>query len=216
MPKELIIFPCNGNGIEALDSIDPATFSFVGFIDDNFASKQDAGGKWKVEDRSMLDRYPGALLLAVPGGPASFQKRKEHIDGLGVPNERFTTVIHPYAHIGRNVHIGTNTLIMAGVVITSNAWIGDNVCILPNTVVHHDTRIGDYTLVGSSVVIAGGSIVGCNCYIGSGSNLINGINIGDFSLVGIGSNVIQNFPSRSRIAGNPARDIPLKNISFNG
>jgi UDP-perosamine 4-acetyltransferase len=216
MPSELIIFPCNGNGIEAMDCIDPALYDFIGFVDDNFENKQGTAGKWRVEGRSLLELYPKAMVLAVPGGPASFHKRKEYIDGLGVSNNRFASVIHPSASIGRNVRMGMNCLVMAGTVITSNAWIGDHICILPNSVVHHDARIGDYTLIGSSVVIAGGTSIGGNCYIGSGSNLINGISIGDFSLVGMGSNVIRSFPSSSRIAGNPARDIPLKNISTHG
>ncbi len=216
MPSELIIFPCNGNGIEALDCIDPAAFDFIGFIDDNHASKQINAGKWRVEDRSLLDKHPNAMVLAVPGGPASFHKRKEYIDGLGIHENRFTSVVHPTAVIGRNVRIGKNCLVMAGVVITSNAWIGDHVCILPNSVIHHDARVGDYTLVGSSVVIAGSTTIGNNCYIGSGCNIINGISIGDFSLVGLGSNVIKSFPSHARIAGNPAKEIPLKNISTHG
>ncbi len=216
MPKELIIFPCNGNGIEALDCINPAEYTVIGFIDDQANTKQDNYGKWRVEDRTLLKRYPNALVLAVPGGPASFTKRKEHIDGLGIDEERLATIIHPSAVVGRNVQVGKNSLIMAGVVITSNASIGDHVCILPNTVVHHDAQIGNYTLIGSSVVIAGGTTLGQNCYIGSGSTLINGISIGEFSLVGIGSNVIGTFPPRSRIAGNPAKDIPLKNISAHG
>jgi sugar O-acyltransferase (sialic acid O-acetyltransferase NeuD family) len=216
MPKQLIIFPCNGNGLEALDCIDPGFFDFIGFVDDNFASKQDPEGRWKVESRSFLKEHPEALVLAVPGGPDSFPKRKEYIDGLGISAGRFATVIHPGAMIGRNVKLGINSLVMGGVVITSNAEVGDHVCILPNTVIHHDAHIGDYTLVGSSVVVAGGTSIGINCYIGSGSTFINGISIGDFSLVGIGSNVIRSFPSRSRIAGNPAKEIPLKNVSTHG
>ena len=216
MPEKLIIFPCNGNGLEALDCIDPGAFEFVGFIDDNFASKQDPNGRWEVTSRNLLREHPEALVLAVPGGPESFLKRKEYIDGLGIADERFATVIHPSAMIGRDVKMGINSLIMAGVVITSNAQVGDHVCILPNTVIHHDAKIGDFTLIGSSVVVAGGTSIGINSYIGSGSTIINGIHIGDFSLVGIGSNVIHSFPSRSRIAGNPAKEIPLKNVSAHG
>ena len=214
--KKLIIFPFNGNGIEALDCIDPGAFEFIGFIDDNYAGKQPSAGNWLVSGRDLLDKHPDAMVLAVPGGPSSYLKRKEYIQSLNIEDSRFATIIHPSVARGVNAGIGKNCLIMAGVVITSNARIGDHVCILPNSVIHHDSVVGDYSLIGSGVGIAGGTTVGKNCYIGSGSNLIHGISIGEYSLVGLGSNVIKNFPAHSRIAGNPAKDIPLKNFTTHG
>lgn len=212
---KLIIFPCNGNGIEALDCINPTAYKVIGFVDDQYSVKHNTQSL-PVSDRSLINDHPDAFVLAVPGSPTSYQKRKEHIDSLGLELDRFATVIHPSAKIGKQVKMGRNCLIMAGVVITSNAWIGDHVCILPNTVIHHDVRVGDYSLIGSGVVIAGGSSIGQNCYIGSGTNIINGIQIGDFSLVGIGSNVLAGCPPRSRIAGNPAHALPLKNKTPHG
>ena len=205
--KKLLIFPFNGNGLEALDCIDDTTFDFIGFIDDDLQKlKQDS--RYSVFGRSVLQEHSDAFVLAVPGGPQSFSRRSEFIMSLGIPAGRMATVIHPSAKIGKHVTIGINCLIMAGVVLTSNAIIGDHVCILPNTVIHHDAVIKDFTLVGSNVSVAGGTKIGRNCYIGTGSNLINGIKIGDNSLIGLGSNVLKDVPSNSRIAGNPAR--PLK------
>ncbi len=205
-PVKLIIFPFNGNGIEALDCLNPLEFDFIGFIDDNFRDKQQFAGSYLVAGRDLLEKHPEAMVLAVPGSPTSFKKRREIIDSLKLPDNKFTTVIHPSASIGINAKIGINSLILAGVVITSNAIIGDHVCILPNTVIHHDSKIGNYSIIGSGVGIAGNTNVGKNCYIGSGSNLINGINIGDFSLVGLGSNVTKSFSQHSKIAGNPAKE----------
>ena len=37
--QKLVIFPFNGNGIEALDAIDYEQFDFIGFIDDNAINK---------------------------------------------------------------------------------------------------------------------------------------------------------------------------------
>ncbi len=204
--KKLLIFPFNGNGIEALDCIDDAGYEFIGFIDDS-AEKLAAKNVYPVFDRSALEKFPDAGVLAVPGSPASYHLRHEHIASLGIPNERFVTIVHPSASVGKRVRLGRNCLLMAGVVLTSNAKVGDHVCLLPNTVIHHDSEIGDYTLIGCNVAIASSTIIGRNCYIGSGTNIINGISIGDFSLVGLGSNVLKSFPGHSKIAGNPSKQI---------
>jgi sugar O-acyltransferase (sialic acid O-acetyltransferase NeuD family) len=139
----------------------------------------------------------------------SYLHRCAIIDGLDVPMGRFATVIHPSASISRFARIGYNVLIMAGVVVTSNAVIGNHVCILPNSVVHHDASVGDWTLVGAGVTIAGGTSIGKNCYIGSGSSIINDVRIGDGALVGLGANVLVSVPGNVRVVGNPARQIGI-------
>jgi sugar O-acyltransferase (sialic acid O-acetyltransferase NeuD family) len=200
--KKLIIFPFNGNGIEALDCIDFDRYELIGFIDDDPDKRSD---DYEIFSRRILEQYRETFVLAVPGSADSFKQRQEIISSLRVT--RFINAIHPRAFLGKNVKVGYNCLVMAGVVITSNACVGNHVCILPNTVIHHDAVIKDYTLIGSNVVIAGGTRIGRNCYIGSGTNVINGISIGDASLIGLGSNVINSVCSHSRIAGNPAKEL---------
>lgn len=202
----LLIFPYNGNGLEALDCLGSA-FRLLGFIDDAPAKQGTRGYGQSVFPRSALSQWPDAQVLAVPGSPTSFGSRRAVIEGLGVEPRRFAQVIHPTARISSLATIGHNVLIMAGAVITSNAVIGDHVCVLPNTVIHHDVHIGAWSLLGSNVTVAGSTLVGENCYIGSGSSVMNNLEIGDGTLVGLGSNVIRSAPPRSRIAGNPARPI---------
>jgi sugar O-acyltransferase (sialic acid O-acetyltransferase NeuD family) len=206
--KKLLIFPFNGNGIEAVDCLDFDKYDFVGFVDDD---EKKTSLQFDVFPRSILDRYEELLVLAVPGSPISYSQRENIISALNLPVKRYATVVHPGAHIGRQVHIGYNCLIMAGVVITSNARLNNHICVLPNSVIHHDVVIGDYTLIGSNVVIAGGTAIGKSCYVGSGTNVINGIEIGDHSLIGLGSNVVKTTASNSRIAGNPARTLGVQN-----
>ena len=202
----LLIFPCNGNGIEALDCLGDS-YQMLGFVDDT-PGKQ-GGGPFghPVFSRQALSQYPQARVLAVPGSPTSYRRRQEVIDGLGIETERFARVIHPMARVSPLARIGRNVLIMAGVVLTSNAIIGDHVCILPNTVVHHDVVIGNWTLIGSNVSLAGNVRLGINCYVGSGTRVINGVEIGDRALVGLGSNVIRDVPPDTTVAGNPARQL---------
>lgn len=207
-PQRLLIFPCNGNGREAIDALGDA-HTLVGFIDDT-PEKQGIGPYgFPVFGRKALLDFPDAQVLAVPGAPSSYMHRGGIIDGLQIAPARFATVIHPAARVSRFATIGHNVLIMAGVVITSNAIIGNHVCILPNSVVHHDTSVGDWSLIGAGVTIAGGCTIGQNCYIGSGSSIINGISVGLRSLVGQGANVIAPVPPSAKMAGNPARQIGI-------
>lgn len=213
-PQPLLIFPYNGNGIEAVDCLG-AQYDLVGFVDDT----PDKQGKdrygHRVLSRDALKEHADALVLAVPGSATSYRSRREIVTTMGINDRRFARVVHSTASVSTLAAVGYNVLIMAGVVITSNAVIGNHVCILPNTVIHHDAVVGDWSLIGSNVTIAGNAVVGENCYIGSGSTLMNGLHIGDGALVGLGSNVIRNVAAGARVAGNPARELGEKGANGN-
>jgi sugar O-acyltransferase (sialic acid O-acetyltransferase NeuD family) len=207
--QPLLIFPYNGNGIEALDCIG-SDYRFIGFVDDTPQKRGIDPNGYPVLDRSAFARFPDARVLAIPGSPNSYRSRKETIQGLGLAEQRFANVIHPTARVSSLASIGCNVLIMAGVVITSNALIGSHTCILPNTVIHHDVVVGDWVLIGSSVTIAGNTVIEENGYIGSGSNIMNGLRVGSGVLVGLGSNVISSIAADARVVGNPAHEIRKK------
>lgn len=203
MAKKLILFPYNGNAIEAIDCLNDE-YQLIGFIDDDKTKHgpQDCG--YEVFSRDILQSHPDAHVLAVPGSPDSYHKRRNIIENLYLSPERYATVIHPSARVSRLAKIGYNVLIMSGVVITSNASIGNHVCILPQTVIHHDVWVNDFSLIGSNVLIAGHVHIGCNCFIGGGSNLKDHTSIGDNSLIGMGANVLKSIPANVKAAGNPA------------
>jgi sugar O-acyltransferase (sialic acid O-acetyltransferase NeuD family) len=203
-PQPLLIFPCNGNGREALDCLGDHR-RCVGFVDDTPEKQGKTVHGHPVFGRAALREHADAAVLAVPGSPSAYRDRRGIIEGLGVAPERFTRVVHPSACIGSHVVLGTNLLVMAGAVITGNAVIGDHVLILPSAVIHHDVVVGDWSVIAASVTIAGGTRLGENCYIGAGASIIGGITIGDGALVGLGSVVIRDVPAGARVAGNPAR-----------
>jgi sugar O-acyltransferase (sialic acid O-acetyltransferase NeuD family) len=204
--RPLLIFPCNGNAIEALDGLGEA-WHCIGFVDDTPAKQAQGSMGISVYSRAAFAHAPDAAVLAVPGGPVSFRDRRAVIESLGVDERRFATVIHPSASVSRHARIGRNVLIMAGVVITSNAVIGDHVCILPNSVVQHDSVVGAWSLIGSNVTIAGAVEIGENCYVASGSTVKNGLTLGASCLVGLGSNVISDVLPMATVVGNPARSM---------
>ena len=213
-PRPLLIFPCNGNGLEALDCLG-SEYRPIGFIDDSPDKLGSECFGVPVFAREALERFSDASVLAVPGSPTSFRDRTRVVKSLGVSASRLARVVHPLARISPLATVGVNVLVMAGVVITSNAVIGDHVCLLPNTVVHHDAVVAEWTLIGSNVTIAGQATVGRNCYVGSGTSVMNGVVIDDDVLVGLGTNVIRDVPATATIVGNPARILSMSgNLPF--
>jgi len=217
MPKKLILFPYGGNAREALMAIEAInkvqkTWEVVGFIDDDVSAwDKKLNGIKVLGDRDVLKKFPNVHILAVPGNPKNYLKRKEIIDSLRIEKSRFANVIHPSAAVSSDVKMGYNTLIMAHVIISCSVFVGNHCVILPNTTIAHDTQIGDYCCIGSNVAISGSVVIESNCYIGSGTNIRENITIGEKSLVGLGANVVSDVQKRVVIVGNPAK--PMRKIT---
>lgn len=203
--EEILIFPFSGTGIEALDCLSKDQCC-IGFISDDETLIGTKQFGIQVFGRDAFQKFSNAKIVAVNGSPSSYLLRKSIIEDLGLHFNRFTTIIHPTAVIGKNVKVGKNVLIMAGVVITANSEVSDHICILPNSVVHHDSKIGEFTLIAAHNTICGDVTIGKNCYLGASSNFKNGITIGDQCLIGIGSNVIDDFKNNVIVLGNPAKE----------
>lgn len=209
--KDLLIFPFGGNAQESLLAVQSINkyrpvWNVLGFIDDDKSQwgKEFCGVK-VLGGRNILGGSIHALVLAVPGNPHNYQKRKQIIDNLGLPDSRFVTIIDTSIRISPDALIGHNTVCMAHSFISCSVTIGSNCVILPNTVIAHNSHIGDYCMIGSNVTISGSCKIGDSCYIGSGSKIKDHIKIGPQSLIGIGSCVIRDVEANSVVVGNPAR-----------
>jgi sugar O-acyltransferase (sialic acid O-acetyltransferase NeuD family) len=203
--REVLLFPCNGNAVEALDCLGDE-FRAIGFVDDDPGKVGAQMLGLPVRDRAAITDHPRAGILAVPGSPMSFSRRAALISSLGVPRDRFATIVHPSAVVSRHARLGVNVLIMAGTVVTANAVIGDHAVVLPNSVIHHDSWIGAYSVLGSGVIVAGFVQIGANCYIGSGSRIRDHVTIAAGTLIGLGSTVLRSIDEPGGVwAGNPAR-----------
>lgn len=189
----LLVFPCNGNGVEALGCLGD-TYRCIGLVDDE-NPKQGIAYGLPLLTRASLAQHPEACVLAVPGSGLAYRSRQAIIESLGVEPHRFPRVVHPRAWVSPLATIGHNVLLMAGVVVTGPAVIGDHVCVWPNSVIHHDVRIGPWTLIGANVTIGGRATVGRNCYLGSGVCVVEGVSIGDGMSVAPGTIVFEALPA---------------------
>jgi len=69
----------------------------------------------------------------------------------------------------------------------------------------HNCLIKEGALVVACSEISGGVIIGKNSWIAPNACIKEKVVIGDYSVIGLGAVVIRDVPSRSTVAGNPAR-----------
>ncbi|HJQ10173.1 MAG TPA: acetyltransferase [Gemmatimonadaceae bacterium] len=183
----------------------------VGFLDDDPAKKDLMIDGLRVlgSVRDNTDMIRGATLIMGIGAVDKPTVRLAAIDRLTELGSEFATVTHPSAIISPAAQVGAGCTILAGVIVNRGARLGPFVTLYSGTIVEHDTEIGDHTQMAPGVVIAGNVRIGKRVFIGMGANISHGVEIGDDSVVGAGSVVLRDLSPNSRVAGVPARPIPL-------
>jgi len=104
-------------------------------------------------------------------------------------------------HIGKNVFINSNILMMArgGISIGDNVAVAANVQILTN---NHDPYERDILLCKPVSIKSG-------VWIGAGATILPGVTIGKFAIVGAASVVTKDVPDYAVVVGNPAKIIKI-------
>jgi len=107
--------------------------------------------------------------------------------------------------IGRDVCIGTGTIIFAQTFLTTNIIVGDYCIISHLSSIGHDCVIGDYVTISALVAISGNVKIGSGTYIGAGASIREKITIGKNVMIGMGAVVVKDVPDNVVVAGNPAK-----------
>jgi len=183
----------------------------VGFLDDDPAKKGLTIDGIRV--LGSLDENAhalrGAILILGIGAVDKPTVRVLAADRLSALVSEFATVTHPTAIISSAAQIGAGSTLLAGVIVNRGACLGRFVTLYSGTIVEHDTDIGIHTQIAPGAVIAGNVRIGQRVFIGMGANIGHGVTIGDDSVIGAGSVVLKDLPANSRVAGVPARPLPL-------
>jgi phenylacetic acid degradation protein len=126
-----------------------------------------------------------------------------------------TAFVHPQATVTGNVIIGKDVYIGPGCALRGD-WgrivVGDGCNVQENCTVHMfpgvTVMLKENAHIGHGAIIHG-AIVGKNCLVGMNAVLMDEVELGEECIVGALAFVKQGekFPSRSLIAGNPAKII---------
>mgnify|MGYP003592551279 FL=1 len=121
--------------------------------------------------------------------------------------------IHPSAEIDPSAQlIGNGIMISSNVSVNALSKIGNGVICNTGCVIEHECEVGDFVHVGPGTVLCGNVTVGEGSFVGANAVIRQGIHIGKHCMIGAGAVVIKDVPDNTIVAGNPSRDLELKQV----
>jgi sugar O-acyltransferase (sialic acid O-acetyltransferase NeuD family) len=214
----LVLLGAGGTACEAVDLVaalvqEGAAYRLVAALDDDSG----LAGQWigTVPIAGPLARareYPSdTRFVDTLGSPRNYSSRPGIVGALGIPEERFVTLVHPAALVSKSVTLGAGSLVFAFAAIGAGARLGSHVTVLPHGTVSHDATVGDWSILATGAIVSGSARIGRCCYLGAGCTVIDGEQVGEGALLGMGSVVIREVPPGVVVAGNPARVLYMRN-----
>jgi sugar O-acyltransferase (sialic acid O-acetyltransferase NeuD family) len=210
-PEPLVIVGPGGFGRETAELVRAinavaARWELVGFLDEN-ASRwgETVAGVRVLGGLETLVELPDARVVVCTAHPGNLTAKKRIVGRLALEPERYATLVHPAASIPPSCRLGEGSVVLAGVVATTDVDIGRHVAQMPHVVLTHDDRLADFVTAGAGVRIAGSVHVEEGAYLGSGCLIREQRVIGPWALVGMGAVVTHDVPGGEVWAGVPAR-----------
>lgn len=205
----LVIVGAGDHGRVMADAARAAGHPILGFVDPTERTEGSAG---------EIDGLPVLGVLGDPQLPTRFGadntfvvalgsnlRRQEAFDECLRLGWRPATIVHPTAILLGGSRIGDGSQVSAAAVIGVAAEIGVDVIVNTSASVDHDGRVGDHAFIGPGAHLAGRVTVEEGAHVGIGAIVREGCTIGAWSYVAAGAVVVSDVPSRTRVAGIPAR-----------
>ncbi len=145
---------------------------------------------------------PDCRYICSVGSPA---QRKSFVADALSRGLKFTTIIHPKAHVAPSSTIGEGCVLHPGVIVAARTVVGRHTLVNRGCLIGHHAEIGEYVTVSPGANIAGRTRIGELAYIGMGSLVLDGLHVGERSVVGSGAFVTKDVAARTQVMGMPAR-----------
>ena len=190
-----------------------AAWQLLGYLDDDPARHQQViDGTAVLGGRDRIKYLPDASFVVCTGRPDNYVSRLNIVRSLGLPPERYATIVHPSAVVSPSSSIGPGSVLLAHVTLTAAVTVGAHVAIMPHVTLTHDDVIDEFVTIASGVCIGGSARVRTGAYLGAGALISENRTVGAFSLVGMGAVVTHDVPEREVWAGVPARRLRAADI----
>jgi acetyltransferase EpsM len=211
--KSVVIMGGHSSGLIVAESIARAQAAgadarVLGFLNDVAAVGERIGphcvlggfGAWRTLAGDV------GFIAAFPR-PECARERYARLRGLGVPDERWATVVDPRAAVAEGARIAAGCYVGPFAVVEHGAHIGAHTMLRGGAYVSHDVSIGAFGFVGSNATLLGRTACALGVHVGSNAVCREGTRVGDYAVIGIGAVVVDDVLAGSVVAGNPARTV---------
>lgn len=212
MNQQLLLLAAGGHGRVVLDALHAGGFRISGIVDPAFTPGSLVHGVKVLGDDAWLDRQEltGMVLVNGAGATHGSDLRERLFRSCTARGARFLTIRHPSATVSASAVLADGVQLLAGAVVQCDARIGHNCVVNTGAIVEHDCTLHEHVFVGPGTVLCGNVTLGASAFIGAGATILPGVHVGARAVVGAGAVVLHDIEPDARVAGNPARPLPLK------
>ena len=216
--RDLLIIGAGGFGretaqaVSALNQAGPA-WRLLGYVDDD-PQRHGAlvDGVAVLGGREVLGQAPQARVVVCTGRPGDYTSRVRIVRELGLPWQRYATIVHPSAALSASSWVGPGSVLLAHAVLTAAVRVGAHVAVMPHVTLTHDDVIDDFATIASGACLGGRVTIGQAAYIGARAVIGENLSVGACALVGMGAVVTGDVPGREVWAGVPARRLRAASV----
>jgi sugar O-acyltransferase (sialic acid O-acetyltransferase NeuD family) len=209
-PRPLLLVGGGGLAREVLAAVRllPNEWKPIGALDDDPSRHgADLNGVPVLGGSELIGELKDAAVVACVANARRPAGRLTAVRRLGLPDDRWATIIHPSAFVPRGSVLGPGTVLLAGAVVTTPLRIGAHVVAMPHVLITHDDEIADGVTFAGGASLGGFVSVGECAYLGQRCSVREKLSIGARAVVGMGAVVLQDVPAGEVWAGVPARRI---------
>lgn len=178
----------------------------LGFLDDD--APKHGTLIWGSPVLGPLDdvvRFPAAKLVIAMAHYLRPRIRIEIASRLGLPRDRYATLVDPSAAVSPDATLGAGCLVFRSAFIGDGARLGDHVFMSPNALISHHVVVEDGATLAPGVTLSGASSLGSGAYAGAGAIVKDGVSVGAGAMLAAGSVVMRDVAADATVIGNPAR-----------
>jgi len=211
--NQVLILGGEGNGALVAHAIQdagrrgPCPWTVAGYLNDRLNPGEEVEGFQVRGGLADVGRFldEGFFFINTIYRIDGQAKRLALFEGLGIPDQRLATFVHPLAYTAANVNVGPGTILLPGVAISPGVSFGRGCLVLAGATVAHNTEVGDHCHLAAQAAVGAHVTLGKGVHIGLNACVREHVSVGPGSTLGMGSVLLEDVGRDEVWAGAPAR-----------